>query len=156
MIVDEVHHLLAGQVRERRQSLNQLKFVSNELRMHVVALGTSKALYVVRSDPQLASRFEPFVLPRWHESAALMEFVVRFGRLLPLHKPSPFGDKAIIQNLMVHSGGFTGEITSLLAQAAEQAIRQETESISFDLVVDAAGVGVFKIPAEQENDDGLA
>ncbi|MBT9594950.1 MAG: TniB family NTP-binding protein [Vitreoscilla sp.] len=38
------HHLLAGTVREQRQSLNQLKFLSNEFRMPVVALGTSEAL----------------------------------------------------------------------------------------------------------------
>ena len=48
---------------------------------------------------QIASRFEPFALPRWHKSAALREFVVGFGRLLPLHKPSPFGDKVMIQKL---------------------------------------------------------
>ena len=41
MIIDEVHHLLAGTVREQRQSLNQLKFLSNELRIPIVALGTS-------------------------------------------------------------------------------------------------------------------
>ena len=100
--------------------------------------------------------FEPFALPRWHESAALREFVVSFGRLLPLHKPSPFGDKAIIQKPMVHSGGLTGKITTLLAQAAELAIRQKTESISLDLLIDAAAAGVFKVPAEQEIDDALA
>lgn len=33
MIIDEVHHLLAGTVREQRQLLNQLKFISNEMRM---------------------------------------------------------------------------------------------------------------------------
>ena len=38
MIVDEVQHLLAGTVREQRQSLSQLKFLSNELRMPVAAL----------------------------------------------------------------------------------------------------------------------
>ena len=54
MIVDEVHHLLAGSVREQRQSLNQLKFLSNELRMPVVALGTSEALYAMQADPQIA------------------------------------------------------------------------------------------------------
>ena len=99
MIVDEVHHLLAGTVREQRQSLNQLKFLSNELRMPVIALGTSEALYAMQADPQIASRFEPFALPRWRESAALREFVVSFGRLLPLHLPSPFGDKDMIQKL---------------------------------------------------------
>ena len=58
--VDEVHHLLAGTVREQRQSLNQLKFLSNELRMPVIAIGTSEALYAMQADPQIASRFEPF------------------------------------------------------------------------------------------------
>ena len=58
MIVDEVHHLLAGTVREQRQSLKQLKFLSNELRMPVIALGISEALYAMQADPQIASRFE--------------------------------------------------------------------------------------------------
>lgn len=78
-----------------------------------------------------------------------------FGRLLPLHKPSPFGDKAMIQKLMVHSDVLTGKITTLLAQAAELAIRQKTESISLDLLMDAAAAGVFKLPAEQEIDAAL-
>ena len=76
----------------------------------------------------IASRFEPFALPRWNESAALREFVVSFGRLLPLHKPSLVGDKAIISKFMVYSGSLTGKITTLLAQAAELATRQKTES----------------------------
>ena len=67
-----------------------------------------------------------------------------------------FGDKAIIQKLMVHSGGLTGKITALLAQAAELAIRQKTESISLNLLIKAAGAGIFKFPAEQEIDDALA
>jgi hypothetical protein len=81
MIVDEVHHLLAGTVRGQRQSLNQLKFLSNELRMPVIALGISEALYAMQADPQIASRLEPVALPRWRESAGLREFVVSFGRV---------------------------------------------------------------------------
>ena len=156
MIVDEVHHLLAGTVREQRQSLNQLKFLSNELRMPVVALGTSEALYAMQADPQIASRFDPFALPRWRESAGLREFVVSFGRLLPLHLPSPFGDKDMIQKLMAYSGGLTGRITTLLAQAAELAIRHKTECISLDLLDQAASAGIFRIPVEEEADDALA
>ena len=94
-----------------------------------------------------------FALPRWHKSAALREFVVSFGRLLPLH--SPFSDKAMIQKLMAHGGGLTGRITTLLAQAAELAIRQKTESISLDLLIEAAAAGVFKVPADPEIDDVL-
>jgi len=105
---------------------------------------------------QIASRFEPFALPRWHKSAALREFVVGFGRLLPLHKPSPFGDKAMTQKLMVRIGGLTGKITTLLAQAAELAIRQKTEFICLGLLRDAAAASIFKLPAKQEVDDALA
>ena len=106
--------------------------------MPVIALGTSEALYAMQADPQIASRFEPFALPRWLESAGLREFVVSFGRLLPLHLPSPFGDKEMIQKLMACRGGLTGRITTLLAQAAELATRQKTESTGLDEETDDA------------------
>ena len=156
MIVDEVHHLLAGTMREQRQSLNQLKFLSNELHMSVIALGTSEALYAMQANPLIASRFEPFALPRWRESAGLREFIVSLGRLLPLHLPSPFGDKDMVQKLMALSGGLTGRMTTLLAQAAELAIRQKRESISLALVDQAAAAGIFKIPVEREFHDAAA
>ena len=82
-----------------------------------------------------------------------------FGRLLPLHKPSPFGDKAIIQTLMVHSGGLPvcpARSPPCWPRRPELAIRQKTESIILDLLVDVAAAGVFKIPAEQEIDDAPA
>lgn len=79
-----------------------------------------------------------------------------FGRPLRLHEPSPFGDKAIIQKLMAHSGGLTDRITTLLAQAAELAIRRKTECISLDVLIDAAAAGVFRILAEQELDSAIA
>ena len=83
-------------------------------------------------------------------------FVVSLGRLLALHKPSPFGDKAMILKLMVHSDGLIGKITTLLAQAAELAIRQKTEFISLGLLRDAAAASIFKLPAKQEVNDALA
>ena len=79
-----------------------------------------------------------------------------FGRLLPLHNPLPLGDRTIVQKLMVQSDGLAGKITTLLAQAAELAIRQKTESISLDLLIEAAAAGIFKLSAEQEIDDALA
>lgn len=109
-----------------------------------------------RLTPRIASRFELFALPRWHESAALREFVLSFGRLLPVHQPPPFGDKAVIQKLMARSGSLAGRIATLLAQVSELDIRQKPQFISLDLLVDAAATGVFKIPAEQGIDDALA
>ncbi|HNB79641.1 MAG TPA: hypothetical protein PLT94_14020 [Rhodocyclaceae bacterium] len=40
----------------------------------------------------------------------------------------------------------------LLAQAAELAIRENTESISIDLLDQAAGAGIYKLPARQEEE----
>ena len=81
-----------------------------------------------KADPQIASRFEPFALPRWRESAGLREFVVSFGRMLPLHLPSPFGDKDMILKLMAYSGGLTGKITTVLAQVCQLSARFPTSS----------------------------
>ena len=68
----------------------------------------------------------------------------------------PFGDKAIIQKLMAHSGGLTGKITTVLAQAAELVICQKTESISLNVLINAAQAGIFKFSAGQEIDDAHA
>jgi hypothetical protein len=43
LAIDEIHHLLACTPREQRAALNVLKFLSNELRVSIVALGTSEA-----------------------------------------------------------------------------------------------------------------
>ena len=43
-----------------------------------------------------------------------------------------------------------------MAQAAELAIRQGTESISLDLHDQAAAAGIFKIPAKMETDEATA
>ena len=90
------------------------------------------------------------------QSAELREFVVSFGRLLPLYLPSPFGDKEVIQKLMAYSGGLTGRITTVLAQAAELAIRQKTECITLALLDQAASAGIFRISAEEETGDLIA
>jgi len=44
-------------------------------------------------------------------------------------------------------------LTTLLAQAAELAIRETTESISIGLLDRAAAAGIFKLDGEQEPDE---
>ncbi len=90
LCIDEVHHLLAGSQREQRRALNLLKFVANELKIAVVAVGTHDAFHAMQIDSQVASRFEQLLLPRWTEIDGFRGFVTGYGRLLPLRKPSPF------------------------------------------------------------------
>jgi hypothetical protein len=129
LCIDEVHHLLAGSQREQRRPLNLLKFVANELKIAVVAFGTHDAFHAMQIDAQVASRFEPLLLPRWTEIDGFRGFVTGYGRLLPLRKPSPFGEVAMIRSLLELSGGITGKVTTLLARAAEAAILDGSEHI---------------------------
>jgi ATP-dependent Clp protease ATP-binding subunit ClpA len=63
LFIDEVHHLLAGSQREQRRALNLLKFVANELKIVVVVVGTQDAFHALQTDTQVASRFEPLLIP---------------------------------------------------------------------------------------------
>jgi hypothetical protein len=53
---------------------------------------------------------------------------------LPLRKPSPFGEPAIIHALFKQSAGLTGRVTWLLGRAAELAIRDGSEQIDSDRI----------------------
>jgi hypothetical protein len=129
LFIDEVHHLLSGSHREQRRALNLLKFLANELRIAVVVVGTSDAFHALQTDVQVASRFEPWLIPRWTATDTFRSFVVAYGKLLPLRKASLFGDRNMIEVLIKESDGITGRVTALLGRAAEIAIAEGSEQI---------------------------
>jgi len=121
--------LLAGSHREQRRALNLLKFLTNELKIVVVAVGTSDAFHALQTDLQVASRFEPLLIPRWTATDAFRSFVVAYGKLLPLRKASAFGEPDMIHALIKRSDGITGRVTWLIGRAAEAAIADGSERI---------------------------
>jgi hypothetical protein len=68
LVVDEVHHLLAGSYREQRASLNLLKFLANDLQISMVLVGTRDAVLALQTDTQMISRYVPFEIPRWRRA----------------------------------------------------------------------------------------
>lgn len=130
LIVDEVHHLLAGSYREQRASLNLLKYLANDLRLSIVLVGTADAPLALQTDAQMSSRFPSFELPRWRESEEFRRFLSAFERVIPLHKPSNLAQREVVQFLLAASAGLTGEIARLLFAAAELAIRDRSEQMS--------------------------
>jgi Cdc6-like AAA superfamily ATPase len=130
MVVDEVHHLLAGSHREQRASLNLLKYLANDLRMSVVLVGTHDAVVALQTDAQMTSRFPPVELPRWTESDDFRKFLAAFVRLLPLRRPSALANRDVVQFVLAVTGGVTGAIAQVLNCAAELAILDGSESIS--------------------------
>jgi Bacterial TniB protein len=130
LIVDEVHHLLAGGHREQRASLNLLKYLANDLKFSVVVVGTSDALLALETDAQMRSRFSPFEIPRWRECDEFRRLLSAFERVLPLRRASNLAQKTIVEFLLAASGGLTGEVSRLLNEAAELAIIDATERIT--------------------------
>ena len=129
LVVDEVHHLLAGTYREQRASLNLLKFLANDLQISMVLVGTRDAVLALQTDTQMISRYTPFEIPRWRESDGLRRLLAAFERVLPLRKPSDLARREIVQFVLSATGGLTGEISTLLSNAAELSIRTGDEYI---------------------------
>jgi AAA+ superfamily predicted ATPase len=138
LIVDEVHHLLAGSHIEQRASLNLLKYLANDLRISVVAVGTSDAPLALRTDPQMSSRFTPFEMPRWAESDDFRRLLRAFEQVLPLRRASDLVQRPVVQFRVSASGGLLGEVSRLLTEAAERAIVEGSERISLEHLERAA------------------
>lgn len=89
LVIDEIHHILAGNLNRQRAFLNVLKYLGNELQISIVGVGTRDAFRAIQTDPQLANRFEPIVLPRWEPDNDFLRLLASFERMLPLRPPPP-------------------------------------------------------------------
>lgn len=103
LIVDEEHHSLAGSHRGQRASLNLLKYLANELKISIVAVGTNDAPVAFQTDSQIYSRFAPFELPRWSELEDFRRLLSAFEAVLPLKERSDLTQRPIAQFLIAAS-----------------------------------------------------
>lgn len=140
LIVDEVHHLLAGSYREQRASLNLLKYLANDLQLCIVLVGTADATLALQGDTQMNSRFSPFELVRWQVNDEFRRFLAAFEQVIPLRKASDLAQREILEFVHAYSGGLTGEIARLINEAAEYAIMDRSEMIKMEHLEHAARV----------------
>jgi hypothetical protein len=73
-----IHHLLAGNSVRQKWFLNVIKHLENELKLPIIAVGAQDAFNAISTDPQLANRFEPAVLPRWHYDREFLRLLMSF------------------------------------------------------------------------------
>ena len=130
LIIDELHNVLAGGTDVRREFLNLLRFLGNELRIPIVGVGIRDAYLAIRSDDQLENRFEPVPLPVWEEGDELLSLLASFCAVLPLKRPSEIANEETARYILSRTEGTIGEIARLLASAAVAAIRSGEESIN--------------------------
>ena len=134
LIIDEIHHVLAGHIGRQRQFLNVLKYLGNELRIPLVGVGTIDAVRAIQTDPQLANRFEPLALRRWQMNRDWQMLLASFERILPLRNPSRLAEISFASMLLAWSEGTIGELASLLRSAATAAVETGEECITVKLI----------------------
>lgn len=129
LVIDEIHHILAGNLNRQRAFLNVIKYLGNELQVPIVGVGTKDAFRAIQTDPQLANRFEPALLPRWTFDAEFLRLLVSFERMLPLAAASNLHDTTLATKLFSMCEGYLGELSTLLTAAAAAAVESGHERI---------------------------
>lgn len=87
-----LHNVLAGRGDVRREFLNLIRFLSNELRIPLVGVGTREAYLAIRSDDQLENRQDlarrsPQQNPAPHKRRQQIITIGTTARLARLHLP---------------------------------------------------------------------
>ncbi|MET2530381.1 TniB family NTP-binding protein [Ralstonia pseudosolanacearum] len=134
LMVDEIHHLLAGAYVKQRNCLNVLKYLGNELCVPLVGVGTAEAMRAIQTDPQLANRFTPEILPKWTKNAELARLLASFERVIPLQRVSQLASPALAARIVDIAGGTIGEMSTLLNMAAIRAIETGEECITAEML----------------------
>ncbi|CNI48230.1 TniB family NTP-binding protein [Yersinia enterocolitica] len=130
LIIDELHNILAGNSVNRREFLNLLRFLGNELRIPIVGVGTRDAYLAIRSDDQLENRFHPVILPLWEADDNCCSLLASFATSLPLRQRSLIATQDMARYLLARCEGTIGELSQLLTSAAVVAVESGEEAIS--------------------------
>ena len=130
LILDEIQHILAGNMTKQRQLLNTIKYLGTELQIPIVGVGIQDAFNAINTDPQLSNRFEPALLPRWKMNDEYLRLLASFERALPLKKPSNLIETTLALKILSLSEGTIGEISTVLTAACVRAIETNTECIT--------------------------
>jgi len=130
LVIDELHNILAGNSANRREFLNLLRFLGNELRIPLVGVGTRDAYLAIRTDDQLENRFEPMMLPPWEADEDCCSLLASFEASLPLRRQSQIATLDMARYLLTRSEGTIGELAHLLMAAAVAAVESGEEAIN--------------------------
>lgn len=134
LILDELHNILAGPSHRQRYFLNVLKYLSNDLRLPLIAAGTADALNAITTEPQLSNRLVPVALPRWEDGDEFLKLLGSLEKMLPLRNPSKLRGASLAAEIFSLSEGVLGEAVSLVTQAACEAVSTRQECITLQLI----------------------
>lgn len=134
LIVDEIHHLIAGSLNRQQEFRNALKSLGNESMISIVAAGIEDAYNAFNTDPQMSSRFTPEELPTWRANNEFGSLLATLELRAPLKHPSNLKDPQMMLAIHTRSEGMLGDMCDLVKELAVDAIRSKTEQITLDRI----------------------
>lgn len=134
LIVDEIHHLIAGSLNRQQEFRNALKSLGNETMVSMVAAGIEDAYNAFNTDPQMSSRFTPEELPFWRANNEFGSLLATLELRMPLKLPSNLKDPAMMLSIHTRSEGTLGDMCDLVKELAVDAIRSKVEHITLDRI----------------------
>lgn len=129
MFLDEIHNVLAGSAKQSEAFLNTLKYLSNQLRLPVVLIGTDAASNVIRTDEQVLSRYPAFSLPGWSCDENFTRLVQIILSTFPLRRASKLSAPTV-KRLHDRSKGALGGVVQILQSAAVWSIENRVEELT--------------------------
>lgn len=129
LIIDELHHLIAGSSTKQKAFLNVIKHLGNELQIPMVGVGTKEAIFALATDQQLMNRFDREELSLWQNDEEYLQLLSAFERTFPLRKPSFLIEMDLADQIYAMGEGYLGETSRLLIAAGVEAIKTGKEQI---------------------------
>lgn len=133
LILDEIQHgFNNSSAVKQREFLNLLKYLSNELELCIVGVGTWEAFYAINSDSQLANRFNKAVLPKWKFDNNFISLLATYQSFIKLEKPFTLLEPKIASKIFELGEGLLGEYIDILKKCAHYAIHSGEETITIE------------------------
>lgn len=114
ILIDEIHNLNQGTRDQQSLFLNGLKYLTNELQIPIVVIGTKKAEAAFQTDQQLGNRFKPHRLPLWDPDQDYLKFIIKLIKSKGFEYSENWLEERAINKVHVMTGGLTGETVSLI------------------------------------------
>lgn len=134
LIIDETHHMLAGNDHERSVFMNVLKHLGTTLQIPIVCLGTKELLRAMHTDEQFASRFEPFRIEKWEADEEYVRFIVQICRHAEFNNTSSLKKREFVRRIHAMSRGLTGETWKLMNRLIEYAETLGASTIDINML----------------------
>lgn len=134
LIIDEIHDLLDVTPIKQRNIMNEIKYLTNELKIPIIGAGIEKVSQIFSHDIQLLSRFDATYLPSLNIDNDFRSILDAFEKKFPLKKPSHLSRKEKAKLLHAMSCGNFGDLYRLLKECAKYAINSGEEEITLEII----------------------